>query len=120
MKEKINVADIYNEHCPSRIVLDIISNKWVILIIEKLAQKNHRFGELKRAIGGISAKVLSHLLKSLELNGLIIRSDNSALILNVEYALSPLGKSLSHICHVITVWAEQHVHEIVLAKEGYQ
>ncbi len=114
----MKAADIYNEHCPSRLVLDIISNKWVILIIEKLTQKNHRFGELKRAIGGISAKVLSHLLKSLEYNNLIIRTDHSDVILNVEYALSPLGKSLSHICHIITVWAEQHVHEIVLMKEG--
>ena len=113
----MKTPDIYNELCPSRKVLDIISNKWVILIIEKLAQKNHRFGELKRSIGGISAKVLSHLLKSLEINGLIIRTDHSDIILNVEYALSPLGKSLSQICHIITVWAEQHVHELVLVKE---
>jgi DNA-binding HxlR family transcriptional regulator len=109
----MKAIDLYNQHCPSRLVLNIISNKWVILIIEKLAQKNHRFGELKRAIGGISPKVLSHLLKSLETHNLVIRTDHSDVILNVEYALSPLGQSLSTVCHNITLWAEQHIHEVI-------
>lgn len=104
--------DVYNQHCPSRLVLEIISNKWVILIIEKLAQKNYRFGALKRKIEGISAKVLSHLLHSLEQHGLIIREDNSGLVLHVEYSLSSLGLSLSQVCHVITQWAEQHVGQM--------
>lgn len=112
----MRTADIYNEHCPSRVVLEIISNKWVILIIDKLAQKNHRFGALKREIGGISAKVLSHLLKSLELHGLVIRTDNSGIVLNIEYSLSTLGISLSHICTLITDWSEQHINELMLTK----
>lgn len=102
----------------TRVVLEIISNKWVILIIEKLAQKKKRFGELKRAIGGISAKVLSHLLKLLESHHLIIRTDNSDIILNIECSLTPLGVSLSYICHDISLWSEQHFHEIIPVKEG--
>jgi DNA-binding HxlR family transcriptional regulator len=97
-------------------VLDIISNKWVILIIDKLAIKSYRFGELKREIGGVSAKVLSHSLKVLEHNGLINRCDNSGVILNVEYSLSPLGISLSHVCKTITHWSEQHIDVIIQSK----
>lgn len=108
-------ADIYNKNCPSRLVLEIISDKWVILIIEQLARKNHRFNELKRCIEGISAKVLTHLLKSLETHGLVLRTDQSSLILNVEYALSPLGHSLSQICRTITQWSEQHADFILEA-----
>jgi DNA-binding HxlR family transcriptional regulator len=81
----MQVTDIYNELCPSRVVLDIISNKWVILIIEALAKKNQRFGELKKVIGGISAKVLSQDLKLLEVHHLIIRTDHSGIILNMLY-----------------------------------
>lgn len=101
--------DVYQEQCPSRIVLDLISNKWVILIIESLAEKNHRFGELKRNITGISPKVLSHLLKKLEVFSLIKREDKSDLVLHVEYSLTTLGKSLSTVCEIITDWAENHV-----------
>lgn len=111
-------ADIYNRNCPSRLVLEIISDKWVILIIEQLAGKNHRFNALKRRIDGISAKVLTHLLKSLETHGLVIRTDQSNIILNVEYTLSPLGHSLSQICRLITQWSEQHVDAILEAVEG--
>lgn len=111
-------ADIYNRNCPSRLVLEIISDKWVILIIEQLARENHRFNALKRRIDGISAKVLTHLLKSLETHGLVIRTDQSNLILNVEYALSPLGHSLSQICILITQWSEEHVDSILEAVAG--
>lgn len=110
------VADVYNEHCPSRRVLEIISNKWIILIIDKLTEKNYRFGELKREIGGISAKVLTQALKLLEFNGFITRTDYSELILNVEYSLSPLGQSLSQVCNDLRLWSEQHIRQIDLAR----
>lgn len=105
-------ADIYNQNCPSRTVLEIISNKWTILIIEKLAQKPYRFSELQREIGGISAKVLTQLLKKLEKNKLVIRHDYEEIQLKVEYSLSPLGRSLSNVCHAITAWAESYIDQL--------
>ncbi|MFZ2315702.1 MAG: helix-turn-helix domain-containing protein [Gammaproteobacteria bacterium] len=89
MKER--TADIYKEKCPSRLVLDIIGNKWVILIVDALSQKTYRFGELKREIEGISPKVLTQLLKTLEQHGLVFRHSYPVLPLKVEYSLSPLG-----------------------------
>ena len=108
--------DVYKQKCPSRIVLEIISNKWVILIIECLATQPHRFGELKRKIEGISAKVLSQQLKCLEANGLVLRQDHSGYVLHVEYSLTLLGESLSSVCQTITDWAKQHINELQLSK----
>jgi len=104
--------DVYQQQCPSRIILEIISDKWVILIIQLLAEKPFRFGELRRSIGGISAKVLSLLLKKLESFGLVIRDDKSDLILHVEYSITPLGLSLNKVCQTITQWAENHIDDL--------
>lgn len=108
--------DVYQENCPSRKVLEIISDKWTILIIEKLSQKIYRFGELKKEIGGISQKVLTQTLKSLEKNGFINRVSYPVLPLKVEYSLTPLGQSLSAIFTDITAWAEQNIAEILQAQ----
>jgi DNA-binding HxlR family transcriptional regulator len=112
--------NVYSQHCPSRFVLEIISDKWTILIIDKLSQKTCRFGELKREIGGVSQKVLTQTLKSLEKNGLIKRESYPVLPLKVEYSLTPLGVSISSIFSTITTWAESHIDEIMLAQSNYQ
>jgi DNA-binding HxlR family transcriptional regulator len=111
--------DVYNENCPSRKLLQIISDKWTILIIEKLSQKEYRFGELKREIGGVSQKVLTQTLRSLEKNGFISRQQYSDLPLRVKYSLTPLGKSLSSVFISITSWAEKHIEEIIQAQQNY-
>lgn len=111
--------DVYNEHCPSRQLLEIISDKWTILIIEKLSQRTYRFGELRREIGGISQKVLTQTLRSLEKNGFIHRENYPVLPLRVEYSLTPLGQQLTAIVHTITAWAENHIGEILEARQEY-
>lgn len=110
-------ADIFNKQCPSREVLNLISNKWVILIIELLASQPTHFGELKRAIHGISAKVLTQSLKSLEHSGIILREQKNDAVIRVEYSLTPLGKSLSDVCKQITTWAETNYKMIITARE---
>lgn len=110
--------DIYKEKCPSRLVLNIISSKWVILIIEKLAVKTYRFEEIKREIEGISAKVLTEKLKLLEGHGLIIRTDYSTELLHVVYSLSPLGESFSIVCKNITDWSKSHISEFKSIGDG--
>jgi len=107
-----NKIDVYYDTCPSRQVLELISNKWTILIIGMLAEKTYRFGELKRGIRGISQKVLAQTLRILERHGLVLRRSYPVLPLKVEYSLTPLGKSLSVVCHELTHWAETHIEEI--------
>lgn len=112
--------NVYSQHCPSRYVLEMISDKWTILIIDKLSQKTCRFGELKREIGGISQKVLTQTLRSLEKNGLIKRESYPVLPLKVEYSLTALGVSIGGIFSTITTWAESHMDEILIAQNNYQ
>ena len=116
---KINY-DVYSENCPSRKVLEMISDKWAILVVEKLSKKTCRFGELKREIGGVSQKVLTQTLRSLERNGFVARQSYPVLPLKVEYSLTPLGCNLSLIFSSITEWAEKHIEEILLAQQSYQ
>lgn len=109
-------ADPFNKNCPSRMVLEIISDKWVILIIGILVKNPQHFGELKKIIQVISQKVLSQVLKKLELNGLINRQCTSEKPLRVEYSLTPLGLSLSGVCNQITEWSINHIDEILSAR----
>lgn len=110
--------DVYYDACPSRKVLEIISNKWTVLIIAMLAEKTFRFGDLRRGIGGISQKVLAQTLRTLEKNGLVLRRSYPVLPLKVEYSLTPLGKSLSLICQQVTRWAEENIAEIDAARNN--
>ena len=115
----MNKFDVFDHKCPARAALDLISDKWTILIIEILAEKPRRFLELQRAIGGISKKVLASTLKILEKNGFIIREDYSDQLLKVEYSLTPMGASLSAIFIVLTDWAENNIDAILLAQNDY-
>jgi len=113
------IYDVFSENCPSRKVLEIISNKWTILIIQKIAIKTYRFGELTREIGGVSKKVLSETLRSLECNGFIIRKEYDVLPLKVEYSITELGKNLNIILTQISDWAIENIDKIYNARQNY-
>ena len=107
---------VYSDKCPSRNVLEGISDKWSILVISLLSQKVYRFGELKREVGGISPKVLTQTLQKLEKYGFITRESFPVLPMKVEYALTPLGKELSFILNSLTNWTEENMKLITLAE----
>ena len=106
--------DVYAANCPARELLVLISAKWVCLIIGALSgQKILRFGELKRICEGVSQKMLTQTLRSLERDGLVIRTVHTdKLPLRVEYKLSALGESLFSVMGQVTSWAETNLHEI--------
>jgi DNA-binding HxlR family transcriptional regulator len=114
-----NKFSVYAEKCPSRNVLEGISDKWSILILGILSANVYRFGELKRQIGGISPKMLTQTLQKLEKYGFIARTPFEVLPLKVEYALTPLGKELSLILHSLTTWTENNMHQIASAESNY-
>ncbi len=106
----------YAETCISRHVLDIIGSKWTILIIHYLREGAHRHSELRRAIGGISEKVLTSQLRLLETNGMVRREVYPEVPPKVEYSLTPLGESLGVLTTSICDWAVEHAEEI----SGYE
>ena len=122
MKKTQNIYDnfdVYKEQCPSRNVLEVISDKWSILIINILSKNIYRFGELKREIGGISPKMLTQTLRMLQRYGFIARQDHSGLILKVEYSLTSQGRELSLLLTPLTEWTEKNMREIMQAEKEF-
>ena len=83
--------DVMAGACPSRAVLEHVTSKWGSLTLAALSSEPARFSELRRTIGGISEKMLSQTLKSLESDGLVDRRVQSTLPPHVDYALTPTG-----------------------------
>ena len=90
--------------CPVATTVALIGSKWKILIIRNLLQRPWRFNELKKDLEGISQKVLTDSLRSMEDDGLIIRTIYPEVPPRVEYALSELGQSLKPILDSMATW----------------
>jgi DNA-binding HxlR family transcriptional regulator len=111
--------DVYLRACPCRDVLDLVANKWTALMIGRLALKPHRFGELRREVAGITPKVLTQNLRSLERDGLITRKVYATTPPSVEYALTRLGESISVHLIALNTWTSANFDKIKRAREAY-
>ncbi|HVE15593.1 MAG TPA: helix-turn-helix domain-containing protein [Chthoniobacterales bacterium] len=109
-------ASVLNPECASREVLDRIADKWTALIIRVLALGTKRHSELRREIDGVSQKMLTQTLRSLENDGLVTRKVYPVVPPMVEYSLTPLGRSLTEPLGAICRWAEKHLPELQAAR----
>jgi DNA-binding HxlR family transcriptional regulator len=109
-----------SEQCP-RIsqVLARVGEKWSVLIIIMLAERARRFSELKRAIGGISQRMLTLSLRGLERDGLVKRTVFPVVPPRVEYELTPLGRSLHAPVSALGEWVRGHLDEIDAARQAF-
>jgi DNA-binding HxlR family transcriptional regulator len=105
-----------NSHCGSREVLDRIADKWTALLIHALAGGTKRHGELRRMVSGISQKMLTQTLRSLEDDGLVERKVHAVVPPMVEYCLTPLGRTLIEPLEAICRWAEEHLADLHSAR----
>lgn len=94
--------------CPVATTVALIGSKWKLLIIRNLLQRPWRFNELKRDLTGISQKVLTDSLRSMEEDGLITRTVYPEVPPRVEYALSDLGKTLKPILDSMVEWGNAY------------
>ncbi len=92
--------------------LYVIGGKWKLMIIIAMARGNKRFTEIQRQVKGISARVLSHELKELELNGFIIKKVAVGYPVSVEYELLPYSETLEEVVGALTKWGMQHREKI--------
>ena len=111
--------DAYFENCPSRRLLERISDKWVVLIMSQLADSSMRYSELTARIAGISAKMLTQTLRSLERDGLVNRHVTPSVPPRVDYELTGLGHSLSARIAPLKTWAENNMDTIQAARDQY-
>ncbi|MGW2572566.1 winged helix-turn-helix transcriptional regulator [Streptomyces sp. NPDC001537] len=120
--------------CPSRQLLDRISDKWVVLILCALGGDNSpgrpgaapadtpkamRYSELARLLAGVSQKMLTQTLRSLERDGVVTRTVTPTVPVTVSYELTDLGLSLHHMTRGLRSWAQTHMAEVLANRENY-
>jgi DNA-binding HxlR family transcriptional regulator len=103
---------VLDQNSDIRQVLDLIADKWTALIILGLSRGTKRYSELHREIGGVSQKMLTQTLRSLENSGLIQRKVYPVVPPMVEYSLTPLGKTLVPPLKTLCDWASEHFSEV--------
>ena len=94
--------------CPVAITAQLIGNKWKLLILRNLRMRPWRFNELQKSLEGISQKVLTQSLRSMEADGIIVRTVYAEVPPRVEYTLTNLGYSLQPIMDAMWSWGENY------------
>jgi len=100
-------------------VLARVGDKWTVLIINELGDGARRFSELKRAIAGVSQRMLTLTLKNLERDGLVSRAVTASVPPRVDYALTDLGRSMLVPVRALGLWAQGHIPEMDAARKRY-
>ena len=125
--------DAFLAKCPSRQLLDRISDKWVALVLAALGSdgphhpgadcvaepRSMRYSELSHRLAGVSQKMLTQTLRSLERDGLVTRTVTPTVPVTVTYELTDLGLSLHQVMRGMKVWAEAHMDEVLANREKY-
>jgi DNA-binding HxlR family transcriptional regulator len=112
MAKVSSAPSVMDSQCPSRLVLDRIADKWTALIIQILSKGTMRYAALQREIGGISQKMLTQTLRSLERDGLVQRVVYPVVPPKVEYSITRLGRTLIEPLHGLCRWSEKHLAEL--------
>jgi DNA-binding HxlR family transcriptional regulator len=120
MQVTVKLPDHKSEDCRAiSSVLARVGDKWSVLIIVLLGDGPKRFNEIKRAVGGISQRMLTLTLRGLERDGLVTRTQFPTIPPRVDYELTDLGRSLWSAVEPLGVWARGHVGHITKARAGF-
>lgn len=103
----------------NRGVLEELTSKWTLLVLDALCHGPMRFNALRRARKGITQRALTQCLRRLEANGFVRRSVISTMPVAVEYEISALGRSLEPHLLAMLKWAEEHRDEVLAARNAY-
>jgi DNA-binding HxlR family transcriptional regulator len=105
--------------CRAREILDRVGDKWSLYAIALLGGGTRRFTELKRGIDGISQRMLTVTLRGLERDGIVTRTQYPVVPVRVEYALTPMGRTLLDAVYPLITWTEGHLADIDAARAAY-
>ena len=114
-----NAASVFRKDCPSRKVLETLAEKWALMLMHLLAEGPRRTSELRRAIEGVSEKMLIQTLRRLERNGFVARRAYNEVPPRVEYSLTALGQSLGETIKPLDFWIERHLSEVMRAQVAF-
>ena len=108
------------KECPGHQLLATLSDKWVTLVLDALADGPLRYNELGRIVAGASQKMLTQTLRTLERDGLVSRAVTPTVPVRVDYELTELGRTLLPVQRAIKAWAESHIEEVQTARAAYR
>src|SRR6476646_7425534 len=109
----------YDEGCPTRRILHLIDGRWTVLIVGALRDGPQRFSDLQRRVQGISQKMLTQTLRSLEQDGLITRTAQLQVPVRVDYELTPAGRSLVGPLKALEDWSMEHYAGVAASQLAY-
>ncbi|AER31368.1 DNA-binding HxlR family transcriptional regulator [Pantoea sp. PA1] len=117
LSEKFSRGELLNVNCPSRDLLKRITSRWSVLILLALKDKTLRFSELRRAVGGVSERMLAQSLRYLEEDGFVQRIAYDVVPPHVEYRLTPLGREVGEQVVGLADWLEENLERILSHRE---
>ncbi|WTJ79384.1 helix-turn-helix transcriptional regulator [Kitasatospora sp. NBC_01539] len=105
--------------CPSRGVLEHVTSRWGVLVLIALRERGYRFSELRRAVAGVSEKMLAQTLQTLERDGFVHREAHPVIPPRVDYSLTPLGEQAAEIVGGLGHWVERALPAVEAARRAY-
>ncbi|MEU1486658.1 helix-turn-helix domain-containing protein [Streptomyces sp. NPDC005752] len=115
----IGAPSVNQPMCPSRLVLEHVTSRWGVLVLAALLERSHRFGELRRTVGGVSEKMLAQTLQTLERDGFVHRDAKPVIPPRVDYSLTPLGEEAAEQVWGLARWTERRLEAVERARETY-
>ncbi|MBB3059204.1 winged helix-turn-helix transcriptional regulator [Microbulbifer rhizosphaerae] len=120
LSERFGRGCLFAAPCPSREVLNHVSSRWGVLILIALRSGTHRFGELRRKIGGVSEKMLAQSLQALARDGFVSRVSHPVVPPFVEYSLTPMGEEVAGKVADLADWIELNLLRVMEARSSAQ
>lgn len=117
--DRLPEADVFARECPSRPALQSITGRWGVLILAALVDNTRRFSELRRRVDGVSERMLSQTLQTLERDGLIRRTVLGTIPPHVEYSLTDVGRRITTPLLSLIDVVQDSMPDIVAAQDDY-
>lgn len=105
--------------CPQRLLLEHVTSRWGVLVLLALEERSFRFSELRREIGGVSEKMLTQTLQTLERDGIVHREAQPVIPPRVDYSLTDLGREAAAQVRALSEWTDRRMERVLEARTRY-
>ncbi len=120
LSEMMRRGELFNQNCPSRDILKHLTSRWGVLVLIALLERDHRFSELRRTVGGVSEKMLAQTLQTLEADGFVDRFSHPVVPPRVDYSLTPIGREVALQVRQVADWIEVNIGRILTSRSERQ
>ncbi len=113
-------GNVLAKECPSRSILKHVTSQWGVLVLFSLLEGTHRFSELRNKITGVSEKMLSQTLQTLEADGFVLRIAHPVIPPHVEYQLTANGIEVANRVEGLVDWIEHNLKDIMISQSKHE